>query len=121
MLTNTELVRMERSLRDKHVLSVYVDRSVTDFAAPRMWRVNLEHSLKDLRTWLADSSHDEREEFERCVTLLEATLPPFTGGIGSHGWAAFITQDAVRYAEPLPVPMPTLAAVFRGGVPNSLA
>lgn len=114
MLTSTELVTMERSLRDEHVLTVYLDGSATDFAAQRMWRVNLEHSLKDLRTWLADSSHDEREEFERCVTLLEETLPPFTRGIGSHGWAAFITQDAVRYAEPLPVPMPTLAVWSTG-------
>jgi hypothetical protein len=114
MLTDRELMELENSLRDERVLSVYIEGTAEDFAAQRKWRVDLEHSLKALRTWLADSSHDEREEFERCVTLLEETLPPFTRGIGSHGWAAFITQDAVRYAEPLPVPMPTLAVWSTG-------
>ena len=114
MLTNSELVALERSLREARVLSVYLDGTAEDFAAQRTWRVNLNHSLKDLRVWLADSSHAEREEFERCVTLLEERLVPLSRGIGARGWSAFITHDAVRYAEGLPVPMPTLAVWSTG-------
>jgi hypothetical protein len=114
MLTHAELVSLERSLADAGVLSVYLDGTVEDFAAQRSWRVKLEHSLKDLRTWLADSSRAEREQFEGCVKLLEEQLAPFSRGIGSRGWAAFITHQGVRYAERLPVPMPTLAVWSTG-------
>jgi hypothetical protein len=114
MLTNAELVALERSLRERRVLSVYIDGTAEDFAAQRTWRVNLDHSLKDLRVWLADSSHMEREEFERCVTLLEERIAPLSRGVRARGWAGFITHDAVRYAERLPVPMPTLAVWSTG-------
>jgi len=114
MLTYAELVRIERSLRGARVLSVYLDGTADDFAAQRAWRVQLENSLKDLRTWLVDSSHAEREQFERCVLLLEERLASFPGGVGSRGWMAFITPDGVRVGEHLPVPMPTLAVWSTG-------
>lgn len=114
MLTYTELVMLERSLGDARVLSVYLDGTAEDFAAQRAWRVQLEHSLKDLRIWLADSSHAEREEFERCVMLLEEQLAPLSRGVGARGWAAFITSDGVRDAGRLPVPMPTMAVWSTG-------
>jgi hypothetical protein len=114
MLTYTELVVLERSLREARVLSVYLDGTADDFAARRSWRVQLENSLKKLRTGLADSSHAEREQFERCVLLLEERLASLPGGIGARGWMAFITPDGVRVDEHLPVPMPTVAAWSTG-------
>lgn len=114
MLTHAELVKLERSLADASVLSVYLGGSVEDFAAQRSWRVKLDHSLKDLRTWLADSSRTEREQFEDCAKLLEEQLAPFSRGIDAHGWVAFISRQGVRYAERLPVPMPTLAVWSTG-------
>jgi hypothetical protein len=114
MLTHSQLVMLERSLSEVTVLSVYLDGTAEDFAAQRAWRVQLENSLKDLRTWLADSSHTEREQFERCITLLEEQLEPFSRGIGARGWVGFITHEGVRYAERLPVPMPTTVAWSTG-------
>ncbi|MDO8501828.1 MAG: hypothetical protein Q7S20_08285 [Gemmatimonadaceae bacterium] len=114
MLTYTELVMLERSLHNARVLSVYLDGTAEDFAAQRAWRVQLENSLKDLRAWLADSSHTEREQFEHCVTLLEEQLAPLSPGVGARGWVAFITPEGVRVAERLPVQMPTMAVWSTG-------
>jgi len=109
MMTYTQLVTLERSLRDERVLSVYLHGAADDPAARLIWRTDLERSLRDLRRWLAGSSHEEREAFERCVKLLDELLAPFAAGLPSPGWAAFITDGVVQDAERLPVPMPTMA------------
>lgn len=114
MLTYAQLVALERSLRDERVLSVYLHGAVDDPAARLVWRRELDRSLKDLRRWLADSSHEEREGFERCVRLLEEQLAPFAAGLPMPGWAAFITPERVHEAEQLPVPMPTMAVWSTG-------
>ena len=67
MLTYMELVRLERSLREQSVLSVYLDGTSENFASQHAWRTQLDTSLKDLRLWLEGSSHTERALFERCV------------------------------------------------------
>ena len=114
MFTHAQLVTLYRSLRETRVLSVYIDGSATDPAAPRPWRVPLDHALKDLRVWLADSSHDERETFERCVGVLEQELAGFTASVGAPGWVAFISADENCVAHQLPVPVPTLAVWSTG-------
>jgi len=107
MLNFSRLIVLERSLRGVHVLSVYLDGTAKDPANQRAWRVQLDHSLDDLRTWLDGSPHAEREGFEQCVGLLDHELEAFPGNVGAPGWAAFITPDRVHEASPLPVPMPT--------------
>jgi hypothetical protein len=114
MLTQTQLVALHRSLRGERVLSVYVDGTASDPAIQRSWRMQLHHGLTDLRTWLEGSPHDEREQFERCVGLLDAALAGFRGGIGAPGWVAFIAADGVRHAQQLPAPVPTLAVWSTG-------
>ena len=114
MLTYPELVRLERSLRDERVLSVYLHGASEDPAARLVWRTDLDRSVRDLRRWLAGSAHDERTAFERCLTALETLLTPFAAGLPSPGWAAFITGGTIRDAERLPVPMPTLAVWSTG-------
>ena len=115
VLTHPQLVTLFRALRDERVLSVYIDGSTTDPAMPRPWRVPLDHALKDLRTWLVDSSHDERESFERCVRLLEQRLGEFSASVGAPGWVAFIVGgDESCVAHQLPVPVPTLAVWSTG-------
>ena len=109
MLTYPQLVALERSLRDERVLSVYLRGAADDPASRRAWRTDLDRSLRDLRRWLARSSDDEREAFERCVVLLDELLAPYASGLSSPGWAAFITDGIVQDAERLPVPMPTRA------------
>jgi hypothetical protein len=76
--------------------------------------MQLQHSLTDLRTWLEGSSHAEREEFEKRVQMLDATLARYPVSIGAPGWAAFVATDGVRVAEQLPAPVPTLAVWSTG-------
>lgn len=114
MLTQTQLVALHRSLRGERVLSVYIDGAAADPAVQRSWRMQLNHGLTDLRTWLEGSPHDEREQFERSVGLLDAALAGFPGGLGAPGWAAFIAADGVRHAQRLPAPVPTLAVWSMG-------
>jgi hypothetical protein len=114
MLRQDELMSLSRALRQERVLSVYLNGSMSDPATKRAWRVELDRSLKDLRSWLAGSEHGEREAFERCVEALEMELSRFEGAIGAPGWVAFITGGRVADAEPLPTPMPTVATWSTG-------
>lgn len=113
MLTRTQLADLHRSLAAERVLSVYIDGTATD-PANRQWRLQLDNSLTDLRTWLEGSPHAEREQFNRCVERLTENLNTLPVGIGAPGWAAFITKDGVRDAHHLPVPVSTLAAWSTG-------
>ncbi len=114
MLTQSELVALAHSLRNERVLSVYLDQSMENPAVRRAWRIQLEHSLKELRASLAGSPRDEREQFERCVTLFDERLPDIANSDGTGGWVAFITSGGVRHTERLPVPTPTLAVWSTG-------
>lgn len=114
MLTHARLVALHRSLANKRVLSVYLDGTASDPALQRSWRLQLDHSLLDLRRRLEDASHAEREELEQCVRLLDTAVAGFSNGIGAPGWAAFITSDRVHDAQLLPAPTPTIA-VWRTG------
>ena len=112
MLTRDELVSLSHLLRDTQVLSVYVDGSVRDPARRLAWRIELAHALDETRRSVADSPRAERVAFEACVTLLEDRLARLVGfgTLGTPGWVAFVTHDAVRLAEPVPAPVPTIAA-----------
>lgn len=114
MLTYARLVTLERSLRDERVLSVYLHGAAEDPANRLVWRRELDRSLKDLRRWLIGSSHAEREQFERCVEILEERLAPHAHGLAAAGWAAFITVAGVQEAGELPVPMPTMSTWSTG-------
>ena len=114
MLTFTQLVALHRALANKRVLSVYLDGSAADPAVQRSWRVQLDHSLMDLRRWLEDSSRSEREELEQCVRRLDQAMAGFGGGIGAPGWAAFITVDRMHHEGRLPAPAPTMAVWSTG-------
>jgi hypothetical protein len=114
MLSYLELVRLERTVREQPVLSVYLDGAAEDVAVRHRWRTELDNAIKDLRDWLKSSSQKEREMFERCVTQLEQQLASFEHGSGSPGWAAFITDDGVRNAESLSVAVSTMAVWSTG-------
>lgn len=114
MLTYAQLLALHRSLRDTRVLSVYLDGSASDTAMQRSWRLQLDNSLDDLRTWLEDSARDEREHLEQSIGLLNDAIAPLDPNVGAPGWAAFITPERVHLAESLPVPTPTLSVWSTG-------
>jgi hypothetical protein len=61
MLTYQSLVDLERALRDKTVLSVYVNGENSDPATRDRWRADLRHSFDDIESWLRESSHHWRD------------------------------------------------------------
>jgi hypothetical protein len=114
MLTYPDLVRLERALRDRTVLTVYVNGESTDPAMRSRWRLDLRHSFDDIESWLRDSSHSEREAFAACRAMALDELEDFPGAIGAPGWAAFITTGGVFDASTVSVPVPTMAAWSTG-------
>jgi len=114
MLSLAQLTRLAHALRDQRVLTVYVDGSASDPAVQRSWHVQIDNALKDLRGWLADSPHDEREAFEDCVRMLETELTEFDPGVGAPGAVSFLSPGQTPETHTLPVPTPTLAVWSTG-------
>jgi hypothetical protein len=106
VLTHNELRALERALRGESVLSVYIDGSLSDPAARRSWRVELNRELEEKRAALATATGGD-EKFERCVAQLDERLSRYSGLPGDPGWVAIITVDRVHVAEPLGVPVDT--------------
>jgi hypothetical protein len=109
MLTALALLALERALRAEPVLSVYIDGTETNVAERERWRLDLSHSLRELRASLNGSPPEEREAFDHCVARLEGELAVFSGAIGAPGWVTFISATAVHLSETVPVPTPTRA------------
>ena len=114
MLTSAELTTLHDTLRDTHVLSVYLGGGEGDPAAQRSWRVRLDHAVAGLRPWLAESPPAEVAAFETCLAILESTLGEMNAGTRAPGWVAFIATNGVQAAHALPVPVPTIAIWSRG-------
>ena len=114
MLTYSDLVNLERDLRRKTVLSVYVNGEEQDLAKRRRWRIELRNSLNDIQRWLDGAPHSDREAFAACRRKLLERFGIMRGAIRSPGWAGFYTSDGERYAGPVPAPVPTMAVWSTG-------
>jgi hypothetical protein len=114
MLSPSDLAALRRSLRDEHVLSVFVDRPASDPAEQRAWRTALDNRFGVLRDELQGSSADERKAFERCVDVAVKALEELGPAGAAAGWAAFVAADGVRDLRRLIVGVPTFAMWSRG-------
>lgn len=108
MMTYSQLIELEHSLRQTAALSVYVNGEVKDPALRLAWNQQLEHALTELRATLADAPRAERQAFDRCLALLDEELGSLGASPRSRGWVAFITPDGVRYAGTVSVAVPSL-------------
>ena len=115
MISRSEIMTLERAARGVPTLSVYLDGSAPDPAARRAWRKRLDRALHTLRGRLGGEHDAERRAFDRAVAHLESRLPDRMRAVGAPGWVGFASADGVRYAEALPVAMPTLVR-WRPGV-----
>lgn len=102
MLTERELMALERALRGRPVLSVYLDARVADPAARASWRVALDAALDRIAETRHDATHADRAAFERAAEALRGATAPVAGTLGAPGWVAFVTADGVQRADDLP-------------------
>lgn len=114
MLTYGDLIDLERALRKKTVLSVYVNGTSSDPATRDRWSVDLRHSFDDIESWLRGSSHSEREAFAACRELALKELGTFPLNAEARAWMGFFTADGPEYVGTLPVAVQTLAAWSTG-------
>jgi hypothetical protein len=105
MLDHAKLMELYRELRDRKVLSVYLDADQHDPAERNKWRTRLEHDVTRMAREL-NGNDAERGDFERAWTLLKGELEGFKTFLPDRGWVGFATPDRVWYAEHVPVPMP---------------
>lgn len=106
MLDRADLVRLYRDLRDRPVLSVYLDVDQHDPAQRRAWRTRLENEVSNEARRIANGGADDGD-FRAALGHLESALQD-DGFMKGRGWVGFATPDALVHHESLPVPMPNL-------------
>ena len=114
MMTHAELTKLEQDLRDRTVLSVYVNGDVADAAARGQWRTELRNALDRIEESLRGASHAEREDFAKTRELLLSRLSDFTPGEDALGWVGFLADGKVQYAGVVSVAVPTQATWTQG-------
>lgn len=114
MLTRSEIVDVERSLRGSLVLSVYLDRVPPDPGQRTAWRTRFDHALERARENVA--ARPERQAFDLAAGLLREELESLSGARGAAGWMGYLTADAVRLRASLPVPVPLLVRWGHGAL-----
>lgn len=114
MLKHDELVKLEQTLREQPVLSVYVNGEVTDVAARSKWRTELRNIFDEIAKSLADGSHDDRDGFSAARERAMLELEAFTPGHDTPGWMGFFSADQVHHAGATGVPVPTGATWGKG-------
>lgn len=114
MLRREILAELTDSLRERRVLSIYLDGGVTDPAKRLAWRAVLARSVSALRIKTSEEAPEERSDLDCCIDLLERQLTSVEGALTTPGFVAFVTTDGVALAESLPVAMPNVARWQRG-------
>lgn len=106
MLDRDDLVRLYRDLRDRPVLSVYLDVDQHDPALRRAWRTRFEHEVSVEARRVSENGGDD-DAFRSALQHLEGALQD-EGFMKGRGWVGFATADGLAYHDALPVPMPNL-------------
>lgn len=109
MLSHADLMTLERQLRDRMVLSVYVNGDFADVAVRDQWRTQLRNALDEIQESLRSATHAEREGFAAARALAQKEAERYRAGEGTPGWMGFVTEDVVHHAAVAPVHVPTTA------------
>jgi hypothetical protein len=109
MLSHADLVTLERQLRDKMVLSIYVNGDFADVAVRDQWRIELRNALDAIAESLREATHVEREGFAAARSIAEAEVNRYRAGDGTPGWMAFVSEGAIHHATVAPVQVSTKA------------
>jgi len=113
MLADWELLDLYRRLRDRDVLSVYLDAEEHDPAEKTAWRRRLNNLVARARGAM-DAASDDRAAFDASLAHVLRRLEEYTGFLPGRGWALFATPERLWYAEALAAPMPDMMAWDKG-------
>ena len=107
MLALAQLLGLERSLRGRRVLSVFVDTTVTDPASRSGWRSQLDRAFARLHSEAGGRTPGDRTALELCLAHVRTALEGARGAPGRPGWVAYATTDDVVLAEAVSTPVKT--------------
>jgi hypothetical protein len=113
MLTLAELSALERSLRDTHVLSVYVGPHTPDPAQRHSWHPTLAAALRDLSHTLDTADRAERLEFAAARDALQNILDDAIR-LECEGIACFLTARGLKRIVALPFAVEPTVVWSRG-------
>lgn len=113
MFTFAQLRELERRLRNRKVLSVFVDMSVT--TAETTWRAEFNRALVRLDAKPPHLPSGERTALDLCIAHLCTALEGMRGTPGEPGWVAFVTTDDVVAAGRVRAHLET-EAFWRNGI-----
>ena len=99
MLALAQLLGLERSLRGRRVLSVFVDTTVTDPVSRAGWRCQLDRAFARLLSDAGGRTPGDRTALELCLAHVRTALEGARGAPGRPGWVAYATTDDVVLAE----------------------
>ena len=114
MLSHAELVSLEQQLRDKTVLSIYVNGDFSDVAARNQWRTELRNALDAVEESLREATHAEREEFASARRLALDEVDGYKSGDGNPGWMGLFTSDRAHFTGVASISVPTTATWSQG-------
>jgi hypothetical protein len=114
MLTRETLEGLYRTLRDQHVLSVYIDGAESDPADRQAWRIRLENALSEERRRLEGDDEGDVAAFDAARGLIEDALARHRQFMPGPGWVGYATSEQLHHGEGVPVPMPDLVRWERG-------
>ncbi|MCZ8205028.1 hypothetical protein [Gemmatimonas sp.] len=114
MLTTAALRDLRDRLGSTRTLSIFLGESAEDPAGRTMGRRTLAHLLDHLQDDLRGASHAERVACEQAVSHAQERLGEIPFSTRFSGWVAFVTAEAVMYAEMVPVAMPTRVSWSNG-------
>jgi len=109
MLSYSDLVQMERSLRQRQMLSLYVEGANGDPAKRDAWRARVEDALRPLEQVNENAPHDEREAFRTTVRALHDFLRHQPPPVHAATFAVFVSNETLLHDATLPVSLPTAA------------
>ena len=101
-----ELSRLQKSLSNQRVLSVYFTGRANDPSRRNIWRARLKTELRSLSKSLANADVPERKAFDAAREAFEAfDIPDVTS---AEGIACFVTARGVQRLERLPFAVETI-------------
>lgn len=115
MLTRQKLTEMFHELRDRRVLSVYVDADQRDPAQRDAWRVRLDGDVARLRRTLEKEGNGGVAAFDEAWgRIADAVMADAADGLAARAWVAFATPDRLWHAGAVPAHMPPMVTWQQG-------